>query len=518
MIGTFIRKHKTQIVLWSVLAALIGIVYRQAFTLQYFMDDFFFIKISRVSDIGEFFQFFNPFRDYFYRPISTEFFYFILSLFDYNRVVAHSIVFVVFLTGLFFLYQSTRFFTKDRLFPALAVVLYAFHLVHVFQLYWLATAQEVFLFTFLSTSFFAYLRKKYLISTVLFLCALLSKETAIMYPIALIILELARYLWQYTDRIHDIPHTLRKTDWKTKVITEQRFRILGMFIGVSILFFLIYRFAITSVTDIDIYQIQYSPRLAFNNLVWYILWSLGFPSYMPDYISSFFLPPIPDFWKTFFSPEAQWYFYSLLLFYALFISTTLTFLVFFKKKRPLLIFTIITGFMLFVVFILPTLPIIHRWMVRLTVPMIATSTILALVLSWGLKEKGLFRVLAGTMILLYGIFQYFGIRIHQEASTYLLSHRIVTRVERIFEQHGEEIRTKDRIYFIDTPNTTDASWGGHEKIRVAFHDQSFLDYFFPGEDIEAIYGDHTTEILPNSYVIKSQQLFHDTPPEENSPQ
>jgi len=127
-----------------------------AFKINFFKDDFFFLQISHVHDLKGFLNFFSPIRTYSYKPLASEVFYFFIRN---NIFIGRLIVFVTYLTGLCFLYRSIFFLSKNSLLAKLTVFLYAISFVHVFQLYWLATYQEVVVFAALTISFYLFLQK-----------------------------------------------------------------------------------------------------------------------------------------------------------------------------------------------------------------------------------------------------------------------------------------------------------------------------------------------------------------------
>src|SRR3989338_2149537 len=357
-------KLKSDQIFFIGLFSLVLLFFLNAFKVFYFQDDYFFLRISNISQIGDFFKFFSPFKSYFYRPLSSEIFYFFTHIFHNSVFFAHTVVFAMFCIGTLFLYKTVRILTKNRLVSYLTAAIYSIHVTHVFQLYYLGTAQEVFAFLFLAVTFYLFLKKKYTASIVFFILALLSKESAVLFPIFLVAGSLFR-----------IPQC---TNHGTKVYL--------WFVVLSLVALFLYKSGSANVVSNEAtYALQFNPRLIANNLLWYSAWSIGFPNFLPDYFVSILKPPLPALWSYFDTVHAKLYICGLLLYILL--LTSLSIVVFRsltqKTNTRLGLFLLFS----FILFISPTLPIIHKWMVRLTIPLIFTSFFQAYILYLGLKNK-----------------------------------------------------------------------------------------------------------------------------------
>ena len=129
-------------------------LFNKAFSTYFFTDDFFFLKISRITNISDFIKFFSPIRTHSYKPLATEVFYWLIHLVNHNLLISHGIVFIVFFIGLVYLYKNIMKLTNNRLLAYLTTGLYGISFTHVFQLYYLATFQEIAVFTCLNISFY----------------------------------------------------------------------------------------------------------------------------------------------------------------------------------------------------------------------------------------------------------------------------------------------------------------------------------------------------------------------------
>src|SRR3989344_8152437 len=94
------------------LFALTAFLFRNAFTTYFFNDDFFFLKIARINSFHQFINFFSPVRQYSYKPISTEVFYFLIHLFNDNIFVAHLLGFLIYFIGIYYLYKIIFLLSK----------------------------------------------------------------------------------------------------------------------------------------------------------------------------------------------------------------------------------------------------------------------------------------------------------------------------------------------------------------------------------------------------------------------
>jgi len=63
------------------------------------------------------------------------------------------------------------------------------------------------------------------------------------------------------------------------------------------------------------------------------------------------------------------------------------------------------------------------------------------------------------------------------------------------------------IYFIDSTNIEYNPWGGSKKLKVTLSDQSFIDLYFPGANIKAIYSFENNIKPKNSFVVKSIDIL-----------
>jgi hypothetical protein len=480
-----IYKIHSEKILLGFIFGLTFIFFYKAFKLNFFKDDFAFLNLARINYPTQFLAFFSPWRNYFYRPLGTEVFYFLIELFKLNEWQRHVLVFSVFFVGLVYLYRSLLLVSKNKRFSFLVVLFYALNFSHVFQLYWLATFQEIALFTSLCLSFYQTLNHRHLLAVLFFLGACLSKETAILYPVFL-----SGYFWLTQGK---------KTHYLKK--------LLPLFL-ISAVFLVIFKFTGESVSQIDLYRIQLQPKLIINNWLWYFLWSLGAANFFPEYFSSLLKPPLPDFYKAFIPFEAKIYAGFLIAYWLIFI--TILMICLFKQlvKLKQLNKVGLFGFGFFTLFICPTLPIIHRWMVRLTLPLLAVVMVQVYLLEITLSTKQkLIAPLGSLLIVCYLGYNFFGIKVHESSSSYFLESRFINNSIKYFSAHRQAVLATNSVYFQDPLPGDTNPWGGSEKLKVTYWGQSFFQYYFPEKKITAVYSFEHKKIPATAMIVQARNLL-----------
>ena len=473
-----LNKHKEKLYFFLFFLILL-FVFFNSFKIGFFADDYFYLKISKIGNLSQFINFFSPQKSYFYRPLTSEVFYFFYHL-THSIFFLHLIVFAVYFLGLIFLFRIINKLFRDTRLSFLFIFLYAVNFTHVFQLYAINTFQEIALFAFLTISFYFYIYNKKAASLGFFIFALLSKEAALIFPLWLLLFE---------------TFFLKKNSTKS-------IKNIFIFVIASVFFIFIYKNGAFSAMKLNNYSPVLSIRLMTNNFIWYLLWSLGFPSFLPDYLRTFFSMPLDSFWLKFGQPDFVIYFFSM-IFYNLAILTELL-IYFFSNSLKKIIKTVFFILASFAVFITPFIFFIHKWMVRLTIPLIFIIFFQSWILFWLIKNKKRgWRFFSVATIIFYLIFNYFGVKVHEDTSTYLLETKIYNNVRQYINIHKDEILKYRTIFFKDTTYDLPKGWNGSEKLKMSLGDQNFLDHFFPNNNVYAIYGFENKKIPKESYVIES---------------
>lgn len=451
--------------------------YKNAFSINFFSDDFFFLKISRAKTLYDFLHFFSPFRDYSYKPLATEVFYFLLHLLKYNILIGHIIVFITYFIGLIYLYLVICFVT-NKLLSKIIVLFYAINLTHVFQLYWFATYQEIALFTTLIISFYYFLKNKHKLSLLFYFLALLTKETAVLFILFLFIIVLF-YKNKYLDRKNIF---------------------IFLYIFLTVIFTFLYKYSLSHVIALDNYKLQFNnPRMIINNAMWYFLWGLGFVNFIPDYFPSIFSKPLPVFWELFTSPDIKNYFYLFLFYLILFAVLLVFFLIRNPKEVKKILILFFISILCFFIFLGPILAFPLKWIVRLMLPLIFLSISQGYLLFTFIKQNNyMFKMAVIILISTYLLWNYFGIKTHESSSLYLAQNRLYENSQKFFSINMTEIRQNRYIYFAGDRS---------KELKNAFHDQSFIDHFFPNSKLIAVYGFEVDKIPKNVYIINSDGFF-----------
>jgi len=355
----------------------------------------------------------------------------------------------------------------------------------------LATFQEVLVFAALIMSFFLFLERKNILSVLFYICALLSKETAILYVLFLVFVSVFTQIGK-AHALVDIKKGLKK---------------LIPYLIVSFLFYLLYRYSLTYVTALDNYKMDFGFRKIANNALWYYLWGWGFPSVLPDYMKSVFSMPIPAFWSFFSLASFRMYFFSFTLYVVTFFASLLTFCAIYKKKIKRILFSFLIATACFFLFLGPMLFFPHKWMVRLTVPLIFLALFQCYVIYLYGRANHFFQTLAILLVCLYLVVHYFGTQFNENSSTYLLESSITKRAQTMFS-NTERFKNCTSLYFADPPAMKMGSWDGSEKLALTFFGDAFISTYFPQRKNISVFYQYKTPIIPlSSCTIQASELI-----------
>ncbi|MCR4326204.1 MAG: hypothetical protein NUV52_00940 [Candidatus Roizmanbacteria bacterium] len=457
----------------GLIALLVVLFFFGAFSINFIVDDFYFLKISRVETLSDITAFFSPLRTTFYRPLASEVFYAIITLLGRNIYLAHMLVFAVYILGIAALYRSIKHISGNIVFACCGALLYALHSTHVFQLYTFNTFQEVLMMTTLAWSFWMLLQKKYATSQVFFIAALLSKENAVLYPGILLAAKVLR--------LHHFP-TL---SWKH----------IMLFFGYSAAALLLYVPGTQNVAATEsIYTPQFSVSLISNNAFWYTAWAMGAPNFVPDHMRSIFGPVLPTLWPYFDLPFAKLYTASLILYLMGLILGSVMVI----RKQNIAWKMAVWYVLFFVIFLTPALPIVHKWMVRLTLPLIPIALAQAWIIAHLVKQH---RSFAGILIALYLVTNFASIRVHEITSNYRHQSTLSERVQEYFIKNREDYTFASSYYFVDPIDTDGTAWGWSKQLENTLHGSDFIDHVYPGSKAVVFYGYRKPQIRPNTIPI-----------------
>ena len=146
---TSVTKRKIRYFYYLVAVMLVAFILYFPSLFSFFThDDFFHLKISQVASIKEFLNFFNllhaPEGWGFYRPITTQVFYFLgRTVFNLIPFWMHTLSFVVFFLIIFLVYRLALIITKKETVAILTALFYATSATHFGHLYFLGAFQEL---------------------------------------------------------------------------------------------------------------------------------------------------------------------------------------------------------------------------------------------------------------------------------------------------------------------------------------------------------------------------------------
>lgn len=421
-------------------------------------DDWFHLRISSIHSIGQFLNFFSfahtPQSISFYRPLTTQtFFYILQKLFGFNPIPYHIFVLACFVFSVYLVYKLAHVLLKSDLKALFVSVIYGFSVSNFTRLYFLSAFQEIGLVIFCLLCILNYLkrdRKHNIYSLFFFLLALLSKETSVV-----------------------IPFILLSLDWVDKKTNLKRI-IPFLFLLLPYLYLRLFVFQGAAG---DSYIWNFSPLKAANTLMWYVLWSIGAPELLVDYIGSG-LKPIPQFFVNF---PIWWVVILGLLIPTIILLGILLFKNLKKIDRRFIVFTFLFVISLAPVLFLPQ----HKFTLELGLPLVWFS----LAVSWLLPNKGkLLWTFFGFYLTLNLSMNYLTYTTHYSVQRGMIAKKIFTFIT---QNYPQEPKNSYFEFINDTPITV-KEWGssrqianaigGSEMFRVIYNDPKYNVYF---QDIPA---------------------------------
>lgn len=411
-------------------------------------DDWFHLRLAQISSITEFLNFFSfsatSQSASFYRPLSTQVFFFVFhSLFGFNAFFYYLfglLLFVLILLQLKNLVSSLF----PKISPITTIVIYGFSVTNFTRLYFLSAYQELFLSLFALLALNAHLRSQGKKTLLFFILALLSKETAVVIPGLILLIDL------YQGKLKLSRH-------------------LTLFLFTAIYLYLrLFHFGLA---EGDTYIWDFSPKMALNTLMWYTLWSFGAPELLVDYIGGG-LRPIPRFYTDY--P----FFSYFILFFLLILLGSFTFLIFRSLKKNLRQYLFTSLF-----FVVPLLPVLflphHKFTLELGLPLVGFSLLFALVANsakgkWGTLLLGLFLILNLSM-------NYLTYTRHYSVNRSRLSHRLYDYLTTQYPQYPS-----DPLYFTDPENAgrfedyakqLSLATSRADMFKVIYNDPNLVVYF-----------------------------------------
>lgn len=189
-------------IFWPLLFVAIIWIYWPSFNNFFSSDDFFNLSLAQANTFREAINFFNIFQSPanfpFYRPLTIQFYFWLFfHFFGFNPLSYHLINFSLFCLSAILMFIFIKKLSKNYLVSYLSLFFYVFSSSHFNRLYWISLIQEIVLINvyLLSLIFFvSFIEKRklifYFISLICFPIVLTTKETAVMLPFSLVLVDL----------------------------------------------------------------------------------------------------------------------------------------------------------------------------------------------------------------------------------------------------------------------------------------------------------------------------------------
>ncbi len=432
-------------------------------------DDWYHLSVSQISNFNEFLNFFSfqftPQSTPFYRPISTQLFFFSFSnVFGLNPFPFYSFLLLIFSYSLWLLHNFVYMVSGDKKNSLLAVLIYGFSATNFPRLYYLSNLQEVLMVVFILLSLINYLqnsKSKTILSLIFFLFALGCKETAIVLPF---ILASFNYLYKKSSFVRLWPY----------------FLIASIYIFIKLIYWNNY--------GKDDYFFDFSPIKAVNTLGWYTFWSFGVPEFLVDYIGSGF-KIISRFYQDF-----QFTAYILLtlifLVFGSFVSVVISNIRTINRKQVFFISFFLIG--LLPVLFLPW----HKFAYELTLPMIGWSTLLASLLF----KNNVRNVLSVTFLIIFFILNLFTITLDYQRHQSVTRSKISYKVYKYFSEIYSVPPNNSYFEFFNDTNIPNKNWGSSKQIDQAVSGSNLFKVLYKNPNYIVYYED----IIVNKPILEKR--------------
>lgn len=431
-------------------------------TVFFSADDWYHLRVSNIDSLNEFVNFFkftkNEQSISFYRPLPTQVFFFVLyKIFQLNPIPYHLIVILTFGLTLYFIFLLARLLFKNNQAGLLTVLFYGLASSNQTRIYFLSHYQEVLMSLLVFSGLYFYLKGKSLLATILYLLALMSKETAVVFPFLIFLFSL---------------NNLKK-------------RVLSLgFISLLTLVYLYFRFSYFGLATGDSYSWSFSVGSTLNSLFWYITWSLGAPELLLDYIGSMLIP-ISKFYSDF-------SFWPLIIFPLLILVIMCIFL-FFKSLSKITV----KPFIYASAFLVSLLPFLfmpsHKFAVSLGVPLLFFDLILVWLIIKNTKYLYLFIFLFILLNVPMGILN--------SKRHYSVGRSSISKSVYEFVKTNYPVQPKDSyLEFVNDTPIFAASWGSSRQISNSIQGSEMFRLIYDASDYQVYYEDDPGE-RPNTKKI-----------------
>lgn len=438
-------------------------------------DDWFHLRITQISSLQEFLNFFSFSHTAqsaaFYRPLPTQVFFFVFQkFFGLTAWPYHLFVILCFTYSLYLLYQFAIRELKSKNLTLITILIYGLSASNFTRIYFLSAFQEIALVIFSLLCLLNFPKSK-VKALIFFILALMSKETAVVLPLLLILFNF-------------------------KLVKKNFLSLMPM--GIILVIYLYLRFTVFGGAVGDSYLWNFSPTKAANTLMWYILWSFGAPELLVDYVGSG-LRLVPKFfidyhgWGKVILP---------LLFGTIFTSGVLLVQkvreLFLKGRDGFRVRALPAGrqagmtegvkFILF--FVIALLPVIflpsHKFTLELGLPLIGFSLAFASLFP---KKLGTSHFALITLYILLNLsMNYLTYTRHYSVSRGEISQKVFNYISEYYPDYP----TGKYFEFVNDSGDFGAEWGQSKQISQALSGSDFFQVFYGSPTIKVYYQDMPT--------------------------
>lgn len=482
MLSALLRR-KT--LLATLLIAFAGLMYVPLLTQYFWSDDWYILSLAQISSFSEFLSYFSfrmtDLATPVYRPLSTQVFYCVFyNVFGLNPLPYHLFSFAVWAVGAGLLYHLLKTLFANDHSAILGLFVYVFSASHFTRLTYLATFQEILMF-FFAIMALIYIQRcsrlSYVIAIGAFVGALLSKETAVVIPVLMFLVEWYRH-------------------GKLRFGVMKKYVPVFMILGI----YLFLRFYVRGLSVVGVsYAWDFSLFTALHTATWYGLWSLGLPEFVIDYVGSG-VKIIPRFWIDF-GVSAR-----ILAggFIALGVTLILLLLRWLLKnvgqqgkKR-----TIVLGLLWFFVALTPILFLPgHKFALGQSLAVVGLSFFMIAVLKSASKIVTVLFIVVFLSFNIFSVSLYYSHYVSIQRST--ISRNVV---EYLMETHPEP---PAGFFFINDKDVVVEGWGLSRQIHQAMSDHYLTVLYGKGNEPEVKYEDETPFVgfIPSGWVVLPSSPF-----------
>ncbi len=495
----FLSKNKIKpLAFWFLIFIVFMIFFSSGLNNFFAGDDWYHLQITQIKTPQEFINFFSPFPNpqntSFYRPISTQLFFFIgQNLFQWQAFYYHLIIYLFFAVSVYLFWKLLDIFSFSKKSQYLAMIFYILSATHFTRLYFISANQEIMMVTFVLAYWLLSLQSKNpfrnMMAQFFLILALLSKETAVVAPIMLTVIK----IWQ----LQSISLV------KIKKLFGQNYELFGHYCLLLIYFFIRFFVFDSSMTFNDpTYQFVFSPKVTLNSLYFYFWWLLGAPELIQDYLAKPYL-----FISRFFTDFPTYSTFIIVSGISWLTYIFTTFINYFNKNRHIIAYkNIILGFTVIFIGLLPVIFLpYHKFTIQLGLPMMGMAIILAeLVASW---QKKSFLCLG---IGLFLIFNLITLNLTKGNHYAVQRAKISHQAYHYFQDHYPTLESNTIIYIInsDTPGHEISTWGSSKQIALALWHSNFIQALYQDKSLQMKFEDlDNFTYQSNDIVISAAELF-----------